>query len=380
MERSRNRKKLVIFMLMFSIASLSIGFAAFSATLNISSNASITPNSDTFSVKFSSEQSSIVDGQVQEVTVSDGASAGIGIIDNSHQPTVKNLSANFTKPGQSVQYTVYIRNTGEYQAYLNSVNFLGEKVCSGQSGATESLVQSACESINMYAWVGTKKYTETTSVTGTSMVPARSWMAVRITLEYTSSGTYADGEFSVTFPDLALVYSTIDDPTIEPTITKIVNLESGDLVTPGSEVSIGDEMFYVVDQENNNVKLLRQENLDVGTVPFATTSSFPSYEGSNVETYVNEYKEVIQNLGVNVTSARIITYEELEKLGCQGNSWTCKLAYPFVYSQSYWTTRVYDSSCAWAVFNSSKGFDCISLTSSTNLGVRPLLEIPITEF
>ena len=379
MEKSRNRKKLVIYMLMFSIASLSIGFAAFSATLNISSSASVTPNSDTFGVKFSVSANELTVSPVAPSGATANVAATNGVINNSTTPTISNLSATFTSPGQYVMYTFYAMNVGEYTAYLNSVNFLGEKVCTSESGNANELVQSACEGVTIFTTIATGSYMDTTSITGHSLAPNSS-DRIQVVINYESDAERADESFTFKFPNIALVYSTVDDPTIEPTITKIVNLESGDLTTPGSEVSIGDEMFYVVDQENNNVKLLRQENLDVGTVPFATTSSFPSYEGSNVETYVNEYKEVIQNLGVNVTSARIITYEELEKLGCQGSSWTCKSAYPFVYSQSYWTARVYDSMCAWAVFNSSKGYDCISLTSSTNHGVRPLLEIPITEF
>ena len=56
MEHNRKQKMLIIIALVVGIASLSIGFAAFSTTLNISSSASVTPNSDTFSVKFSTNK------------------------------------------------------------------------------------------------------------------------------------------------------------------------------------------------------------------------------------------------------------------------------------------------------------------------------------
>ena len=52
MEHSRKQKLLVVLALVIAIASLSIGFAAFSTTLNISPSANVTPNSDSFSVKF----------------------------------------------------------------------------------------------------------------------------------------------------------------------------------------------------------------------------------------------------------------------------------------------------------------------------------------
>ena len=47
-----NRKKLFILgILLICVVSFSIGFAAFSTTLNISSSASVTPNSDAFNIK-----------------------------------------------------------------------------------------------------------------------------------------------------------------------------------------------------------------------------------------------------------------------------------------------------------------------------------------
>ena len=81
---SRDRKKLVIFMLMFSIAALSIGFAAFSASLNISSQASITPNSDTFSVKFSTNKDSLVGAINELVDITPVSEDVIGKLNDLH--------------------------------------------------------------------------------------------------------------------------------------------------------------------------------------------------------------------------------------------------------------------------------------------------------
>ena len=52
MEKERHIKILSIIALVLAIAGMSLGFAAFSTTLNISSSASVTPNSDNFNIIF----------------------------------------------------------------------------------------------------------------------------------------------------------------------------------------------------------------------------------------------------------------------------------------------------------------------------------------
>lgn len=167
MEHSRKQKLLMIVALIVAVASLSIGFAAFSVTLNISSSASVTPSSDTFSVKFSSSYSKVDTSPIQATDHMPGIlRVGHGIIDNSSNPTIKNFSVTFSELGQYVEFVFYVRNEGEYTAYLNSVNFLGDKVCKAETGTTDSLVQSACEAINAKITIGGTTYTETSDVTG----------------------------------------------------------------------------------------------------------------------------------------------------------------------------------------------------------------------
>ena len=215
MEHSRNNKVLIIIALVFGIVSLSVGFAAFSTTLNISSSASVTPSSDTFSVKFSTSQTSLVVGVVVPSSNAYNLTTTNGKIDNSTNPTIKGLAATFTSPGQYVEYTFYARNEGEYTAYLNNINFLGNKTCTGETGTTVSLVTSACESINISATIGSTTYTETTPITG-HILAKNTGEQIKIRIEYSSSGTYVDGPMSVSFSDIALVYSTIDDSSVQP--------------------------------------------------------------------------------------------------------------------------------------------------------------------
>ena len=217
MEKYRRQKMIIIIALIITIAGLSIGFAAFSEIFKISSTASVTPNASTFSVKFSTKQDSLDESEIVASSVTDGLEYTNGVIDNSGSPTASNMSATFTTPGQYVEYTFYARNEGEYKAYLNNVNFVGTKTCTGVEEATDSLVQSACESINMTVTVGDSTYSQTTAIMGHALEKDAGEKVI-VNISYASDGAMADGEFSVDFGKIRMVYSTIDDSTFDPPI------------------------------------------------------------------------------------------------------------------------------------------------------------------
>ena len=408
MEHSRKQKLLVVLALVVAIASLSIGFAAFSTTLNISPSASVTPNSDSFSVKFSTKYNSLVVGPVEPSDLVDGVTATNGIINNSSNPTVSNLSVTFTEPGQFVQYSFFVRNEGEYTAYLNNINFIGDKVCVAAPGTSDELVQAACEGIEIRVLVEDLILTESASVNGYALVPGSS-NYVGVIIEYLGSGAVVDGPFKIDFPSISLTYSTVDDSSIKP---DVVRVESGDLNTVGSVVAIGNEKFYVIGQENGNVKLLSMYNLHVGnsadevlnvtplasptgiqdgtakgyidgefpligTTVFSTTDS--TYSGSIVEAYVDNYASYLTGLGANVNKVRLITVEELKVLGCNMVDYTCNREFSFVYSTTYWTGTSYDYDQIYAV-SSTNLLGAPYYYLSNQLGVRPVIEIALSEF
>ena len=408
MEHNRKNKLLMIIALVMGIASLSVGFAAFSTTLNISSSASISPNASSFSVKFSTKQDRVDTSKVEPHFVFGSVTASGGIINNSSSPTIEGLSVSFTNPGGVVSYIFYVINDGEYTAYLNSVNFIGEKVCVAGESTSDDLVQKACENIKMDFSVD-DSYTETTQVQGVSLA-SKTGQQVNVTISYEDG--YVDGPFSVTFPSVALVYSSIDDPNIKPNVVRMV---SGDVNTIGSVVAIGNEQFYVYGHENGNgnVKLLSMYNLYVGNsvdverwivtplasptgkqhqdarativgaakwygvTAFSNTSS--AYSGSIAEEYVNDYSVYLEGLGANIEEARLITKEELEELGCSSDDWSCGAAPSWVYSTSYWSGSAYSSDGMWIVDN-YEYFGVNGYLSGYGFGVRPVIIISESEF
>ena len=216
MEKDKTSKIIAIIALLIAVVGLSVGFASFSTTLKISSSANVTPNSDTFKVVFSSNGTTLTEGKVTGVA-SSGATASDATINNAlANPTISGLSATFTEPGQNVVYTFYAHNNGEYDAYLKSVtyeNVVNEaktKICTAESGTTEALVATACDAISVKVNVGSTNTTASkANITGHSLLK-KAFEEVTVTIEYAADGGRADGDFSVAFGDISLVYSSVD--------------------------------------------------------------------------------------------------------------------------------------------------------------------------
>ena len=230
MENERSSKVVAIVALCVGVVGLSLGFAAFSSTLTISSSAGVKPNASAFNVDLSTTDAT---GAEKEITTDPvvptknptDLTAANGTIDNTGEPTITGLKANFTAPGQSVTYTFYAHNAGEYEAFLNSI-IIGEtsegsgktKVCTADSVSDENpsaanadLVEQACEAITLSVKVGAEAVTTTSvdSIASHSLAKDTSEL-VTVTIDYASTGARADGNFSVAFGDITLTYDPVD--------------------------------------------------------------------------------------------------------------------------------------------------------------------------
>lgn len=231
MEKNRRVKILSIIALVLAIVGMSLGFAAFSATLNISSSASVSPSSDSFKVVLSDSAISVDDvGSVSFISgeATNGAFASDALIDET---VAYDLGASFTKTNQTVTYTFYIHNIGEYDAYLTGITFVAldngsYKKCSSSTTdstkATESLVQSACSGIKITISIGGTTYdVGSTNIFG-HMLPKGGVEEFKFNIEYVDGATLADGPFSVEISDFKLNYSTVDNKLISFKIADVV--------------------------------------------------------------------------------------------------------------------------------------------------------------
>ena len=160
MEKSRKVKFIIMITLMVAISAMSLGFAAFSATLNISSSASVTPDSSEFKLHLHNQTTHTSDftEQIYNIVGYNGALAGTPV---KYHPLegllIPYMKGSFTAPGQYVELIVYIVNEGAYDAYLNDIifnNYDGTDsfvYCSIPDGsdATQSLVDAACDDFSV---------------------------------------------------------------------------------------------------------------------------------------------------------------------------------------------------------------------------------------
>ena len=218
MEKNRGARVIAIIALIVAVTGLTIGFAAFSNSLNISSSANVKPNPDTFKVLFSSSGTALETSKITSTSTDSSVTVGEATIENSGTtPTISGLTAGFTEPGKSVTYEFFVHNAGEYEAYLKSINYANvsgknnPKVCTAvdSENTTASLVSKACEDISLTVKVGD------TTVTGTEtnmnqLLVRKKFTPVTVTINYADNGNRADGDFNVEFGDISFTYSSAE--------------------------------------------------------------------------------------------------------------------------------------------------------------------------
>lgn len=221
---------------------------------------------------------------------------------------------------------------------------------------------------------------------------------------------------------LASVKGNIEIKQEEP----VARLVSGKIDEAGSEVCIKNECFYIISNDGSTVSMLAKYNLHVGNtydadngvvelpsptgiqssesigyfdgysssnpivgnVAFASTnywsstvSSYPSYvynANSILYSYVENYKAYLNSLGVGLIEARVITYDELQKMGCDKEIGNCSNAPSWVYSTTYWSGSATASDGVLRV-GSDMHYDSNYASYDLINGVRPVIEISVDE-
>ena len=213
MNDKKSYRLIIIIAIIVGIVGITVGYAAFSSNLTINPSAEVNPSSTTFNVDFSSSSSSVATNPITPTlnVTATGFSATNATIDNSTDPTISNLKATFTAPGQSATYTFYAYNAGEYIAYLNSITFTGSKSCTPGTNTTQSLVTSACNGISLTVTVdGESPATSTvSSITGHTLA-RNTGEEITVVISYDQNSATADGDFTVTLPSITLNYASAD--------------------------------------------------------------------------------------------------------------------------------------------------------------------------
>ncbi len=202
MRRTNKVSIIFITIMIVAILGLTLAYAMFSKQLTISqSNATIKGN-QSFSVKFSTNATKVVDTDPLNVQFTHGASGSLSAakIDNSGtNPKITNLGLTLDYYNSSMQEVgtcyidaLYAINDGAFDAYLKSIkidNVSGYSkpiVCLPKEGATTSSVETACSSISVAVYVQGGSLYRGIKVTSTGITHGNSGDPS----SYSSSGNY----------------------------------------------------------------------------------------------------------------------------------------------------------------------------------------------
>ncbi|MBR2833795.1 MAG: hypothetical protein IKE75_05165 [Bacilli bacterium] len=219
MEKDRSTRIIAIAALLVGIIGISLGFAFVASQLTISSSAEVTPVDD-FHVYFSSSANSLATNAVPGVGSDANVTATSATIDNTtspKQPTITNLHATFTLPGQYATYSFYAYNDNDYVAYLKSLVFANTTpTCTAKNAADQTSVTAACAGITLSISVGsgataiTNQTTSIATITNHTLA-SKSTEPIVVKIDYASNAAKASGDFDVTFGDITLTYDTVDN-------------------------------------------------------------------------------------------------------------------------------------------------------------------------
>ena len=353
------------------------------------------------------------------------------------------MKYNFSEEPSSIFYDVEVTNYGNVDVGLFDLKdaidnypnvrcdiynqIPGEKICDDNGKCNNMAVktfQIGCSGLpGEYEQTITFDFREYHSVTYTGITnnnyPTEVMDGAELNVDFTEPlkriAVYQNGEKVAYYPTvyqgsnllLASVKGNIEIKQEEP----VARLVSGKIDEVGSEVCIKDECFYIISNDGSTVSMLAKYNLYVGgkyenntwtaygdeatgkqdstmgaansifygVTAFSENSS--DYSGSIVEGYVNNYHNYLKTQGVTPKKSRLITYDEVIKLGCiEGSVQACANAVSFIKESSsgFWTETVGVSNQVYFVGPPSF-FMSITYSSNSINGVRPVIELSVDD-
>jgi hypothetical protein len=382
---------MILSVVLVSVFSLTIVYAALSVTLNITGNSEVVASSWDIHLENVKVTSGSVSGTTPSITSSRTAS----------------FSTILNNPGDFYEFTIDVVNDGSIDAMIDGVS------------KTPTLTTAQAKYLNYIV-----EYENGESINVKQLVSANSFVRLRVRVEFRKDISVSDLPDSKVVLELAFKVNYIQGDDSGSSVEnngKLIKWVSGNGTKEGDEVCIGSECFYVISSTNDTLTMMTKYNLLVGnrydgingsiplenstgiqdetaigwfsgynasnpligTKPFSSTNywkdivpTYPAYvydENSYLYEYVENYKIFLENLSVDVSDARLVTIEELENLGCVSVNRNCREAPSWVYSTTYWAGTVSSSFEVWHV--GSDGVLNDSTPEYSCNGVRPVIVV-----
>ena len=149
MERKNGGRIIAIIALVIAVIGLSLGFAAYSTSLQISSVANARPNNN-WNVGFSTDGTNIADvTTATALSGKDEENANDGSVDVTKYTINQTSNSNATletKTGSQVTYTLSVLNKGTLTAYGDSLTFATHPVtCSNPTSSSSSVIEGTAD-------------------------------------------------------------------------------------------------------------------------------------------------------------------------------------------------------------------------------------------
>ena len=375
-------------LILVCVFTLTIAYAALNAVLTISGSAQVT--SANWDVHLANPK-----------VTSGSATTDIPSITSGKTLTFNTI---LNIPGDFYEFTVDVVNGGSIDAMIDKVT------------KTPELTTEQAKYLKYEV-----SYANGESISTKQNIASGVTMPIKVRVEYRKDLVASDLPTGTVQLTLGLVLDYVQSDGTGTTVkdngvlAKLVSA-NGDINVPGTIVTIGDQQFYTIGTEGDNVKLLSMYNLYVGgvynrgwtaygaeatgkqdstmlgfvsgqsirngTTAFSSDAqkgtNYSDYSGSIVEGYVNAYKDILEGeeYGIDVVEARLISFDELtdsETFACEEYDY-CSDKYPWIYSTSYWSGSSNGTNHVRSV-DDSGAFDSYNCGDDVNFGVRPVIVV-----
>ncbi len=193
MKTERQTKILALIAIVIAIGGLSIGFAAFSTTLNINGAAQVEASS--WEIIFENLSAETVTGTATELaapTIATGST------------TISGFDASLTTPGDTIVYNFDVTNNGTFDAEIGTLT-VAAPTCTGTGATATTDAANVCGNLTY-----TLTYTDGTAVAVNDTLDAGQTRGMKITLTYAADTTAAElpaALVEVTTLDASIIYN-----------------------------------------------------------------------------------------------------------------------------------------------------------------------------
>ena len=408
----KNKKQRRVMFLLILILSITIGFALLSTTLFINGTANI--KSNTWNIHWDSDS-------IEETTGSVTATTPASVTDAEE----KNISfaVEFELPGDFYEFSADAVNEGSIDGKIENISIKFYEA----DGTTEIDKDDLPEEITY-----SLTHKDGTAIAENEVIAHGGTISYKFRIGYNSETTTLPTEPIVVKPDIEITPVQHKEETSSPWI--LPTGKTKDTLEVGDEICLREDTtqcFNFIKYDSEDIVMLAKYNLNVGNnakgnetfmqdseavgrkstdqqiaygnVNFSYTPywmmnnpSFPvdvydptyktapdfsnqgyNTQGYSVAYYVEEYKSILEEHGVNIKNARLLTYEEVTSnaIGCtyENGTGSCP-SNSYVLNTSFWLGTAYSSTQVWFV-NSAGFINTNSFNSDYYFGVRPVVVI-----